>query len=203
MTLTMNDLHPQTKDRSNLADLDLAFTYTVDPASIAELAVKYKGRDLHTREGDIYPLGQYVINVVTTAASDVFARYDALEANTNRERIRGEIIAQVSSILKEDGLNGKIKVHQVFIKNLEIAKELQQSALRVISSQNDLRAKEFEVQTAKKEAERLTLLADNPRNINYMNAKSLSDIAEGVKAGKVQTIVIPYDFRGMLQVRGN
>jgi regulator of protease activity HflC (stomatin/prohibitin superfamily) len=203
MTLELNNLHPQTKDRSNLSDLDLAFTYSVNPASIADLVVKYKGRDLRTEHGDLYPLGQYVLNVVTTASADVFAKYDALEANVNREKIRSEIVAQVGMILKEDGLEKLIRLHQVFIKNLEIDKQLQASALRVITSQNDLRAKEFEVQTARKEAERLTLLASNPKNINYMNAKSLSDVAEGVKAGKVATIVIPYDFRGLLQVRGN
>ncbi len=201
MTITLNDLHPQTKDRSNLADLDLAFTYSIDPSSIADLVVKYKGRDLHTQAGDIYPLGQYVINVVTTATSDIFARYDALEANTNREKIRSEIITQVRTVLKEDGLHEKIKVHQVFLKNLEIAKDLQNSALRVIVAQNELKAKEFEVETARKEAQRLSLLAANGANVTYMNAKANGDIAEGIRAGKVSTVVIPYDFRGLLQVQ--
>lgn len=63
----------------------------------------------------------------------------------------------------------------------------------MITAQNDLRAKEFE-------ADRLTLLANNAKNIDYMNARSTADIAEAVKLGKVQAIVIPYDFKGMLNV---
>jgi len=200
MTIGLDNLHPQTKDRSTLDDLDLAFTYSIDPSSIADLVVKYKGRDMHM-DRDIYPLGQYVVNVMTTATSDVFARYDALDANNNREKIRGQIRDQVAMILKEDGLQARIRVHQVFIKNLQIAKQLQESALRVISAQNDLKAKEFEVQTGRKEAERLGLLSKNGANIAYMNAKANADIAEGIKAGKVQTVVIPYDFRGLLQVK--
>jgi regulator of protease activity HflC (stomatin/prohibitin superfamily) len=199
MTVNLSDLHPQTKDRSTLDDLDMGFTYSVSPTAIADLVVKYKGRDLRTGN-DLYPLGQYVINVVTTATSDVFSRYDALEANVNREKIRDQIRSQVAGILKEEGLENIVKVHQIFIKNLQIARGLQESALRVISAQNDLRAKEFEVQTARKEAERLSLLSKNHSNISYMNAKANADIAEGIKAGKVHTVVIPYDFRGLLQV---
>jgi hypothetical protein len=71
----------------------------------------------------------------------------------------------------------------------------------VIISQNELKTKEFEVQTAKKEAERLVALSQNHANIDYMNAKSLSDIAEGVKTGKVNTIVVPFDFKGIVNVK--
>lgn len=201
MTIGLDDLHPQTKDRTNLEELDLAFTYSITPSAIADLVVKYKGRDLQFKNGDLYPIGQYMVNVVTTATSDVFAHYDALAANGNREKIRNEIREQVSVILKEDGLQESVRVHQIFIKNLQIAKQLQESALRVISAQNDLTAKQYEVQTAQKEADRLAWLSKNSANIAYMNAKAIADIAEGVKAGKVQTVVIPYDFRGLLQVR--
>jgi hypothetical protein len=33
-----------------------------------------------------------------------------------------------------------------------------------------------------------------------MNAKALQDIAEGIKNGKVQSIVVPYDFKGIVNV---
>jgi hypothetical protein len=94
-----------------------------------------------------------------------------------------------------------VRVHQVFVKNMEVAAELKASVLQVIKAQNELRAKEFEVLTAKKEADRLTLLSANKFNIDYMNAKSLSDIAEGVKNGKVQTMVVPYNFNGILSLK--
>lgn len=200
MTINLDNLHPQTKDRSTLSDLDLSYTYSVAQGSIADLIVKYKGRDLY-HDNDIYPLGQYVSNVVTTATSDVFAHYDALQANERREQIREEIKAQVSKILKEEGIEQVVKVHQIFVKNLQIDKGLQASALSVITAQNDLKAKDFEVQTAQKEAQRLQMLAANRANIDYMNAKSLSDIAEGIKAGRVHTIVVPYDFKGIVNVK--
>jgi hypothetical protein len=37
-------------------------------------------------------------------------------------------------------------------------------------------------------------------SIAYMNAQANLMIAEGIKNGKVQTIVVPQDFRGMVNV---
>jgi len=199
MTIALDNLHPQTKDKSNLEDLDLAFTYSVDPSYISEAVSRYKGRDLQVGQ-DTYPLGQYVASIVQTSITDVFSHYDALMANDNREKIREEIRAQTIKLLAEEKLEGKVRIHQIFIKNLQIAKALQASAQTVITAQNDFKAKEFEVQTARKEAERLVLLSANKANIEYMNAKSLSDIAEGIKTGKVHTIVVPFDFKGIVNV---
>lgn len=201
ITWKIDNLTPQTKDRSNLEDLDIAYTYSINPHSIADLAVKYKGRDAVDDRGDHYPLALYVENVVKTATTDVLSRYDALEANEKREEIRNNIRTQAENMFKEDGLQEAVQIHQVFVKNLQLSKAIMQSANAVIISQNELKTKDFEVQTARKEAERLTLLANNKANIDYMNAKSLSDIAEGVKNGKVQAVIVPYDFKGIVNVK--
>ena len=64
----------------------------------------------------------------------------------------------------------------------------------------ELAAKNVEVETARKEAERIAVLNSNAGAINYMNAQAQMKIAEGIAAGKVNTIVVPYDFKGMVQV---
>jgi hypothetical protein len=201
ITWKIDNLTPQTKDRSQLEDLDLAYTYSVNPTTIADLVVKYKGRDGIDNNGDRYPLALYVENVVKTATTDVVSKYDALEANEKREEIRNKIRDQAEAMFKEDGLNEAVNIHQVFVKNMQLSRAIMTSANAVIISQNELKTKEFEVQTAKKEAERLVALSNNKANIDYMNAKSLSDIAEGVKAGKVNTIVVPFDFKGIVNVK--
>lgn len=201
ITWKVENLTPQTKDRSQLEDLDLAYTYSVNQASIGDLVVKYKGRDAVDDNGDRYPLALYVENVVKTATTDVVSHYDALEANEKRETIRNEIRAQAERMFKEDGLAESVNIHQVFVKNLQLSKAIMASANAVIISQNELKSKAFEVDTARKEAERLTLLANNKASIDYMNAKSLSDIAEGIKNGKVNAVVVPYDFKGIVNVK--
>lgn len=201
ITWKIDNLTPQTKDRSQLEDLDLAYTYSVNSSMIGDLVVKYKGRDGIDDHGDRYPLALYVENVVKTATTDVVSKYDALEANEKREEIRVKIRDQAEAMFKEDGLAEAVNIHQVFVKNLQLSQAIMKSANAVIISQNELKSKAFEVDTARKEAERLTLLANNKSSIDYMNAKSLADIAEGVKAGKVQAVIVPYDFKGIVNVK--
>lgn len=201
ITWSMNDLKPTTKDRSNLEDLDLSYTYSINPSSIGDLVVKYKGRDFIDKEtGDYYPLALYVENVVKTATTDVFSRYDALEANDKREDIRNEIKSRSEDMFKEDGLGEAVVVHQIFIKNLQLSKAIMDSANAVIISQNVLKTKQFEVESARKEAERLTLLANNKGNLDYIRVNALDKIADGVKSGAVKTVILPYDFKGLVNI---
>ena len=64
-----------------------------------------------------------------------------------------------------------------------------------------MRVKETEVEIAKKESERMAALAVNSaQSIAYMQAQAQLKIAEGIAAGKVNTIVVPMDFRGMVNI---
>lgn len=58
--------------------------------------------------------------------------------------------------------------------------------------------KEVEVATAKLEAERIAALNANAGATKYMEATAIVTIAEAVKEGKVKTIVVPYDFKGII-----
>ena len=201
ITTSLSDLTPQTKDRSTLSDLDMSYTYNVTPNMIGDLVVKFKGRDFYDREtGDYYPLALYIENVMRTATTDTFSQYDALSANDNREEIRDRIKQRAEEMFKEDGLADAVKIHQVFIKNLQLSKAIMESANAVIISQNVLKAKEYEVQTAKKEAERVTLLSANKANLDYIKVNALDKIADGVKEGKVKSVILPYDFKGLVSV---
>jgi hypothetical protein len=63
-----------------------------------------------------------------------------------------------------------------------------------------MKQKEVEVKTAKLEAERIAALNANAGATKYMEATALVTLAEAVKAGRVQTIVVPYDFKGIVNV---
>lgn len=200
MTITLDNLKPQTKDKTLMHDMDLTFNYTVSPMQIVEMVTAFKGRDLKGESGDTYPMGLYVSNIVTTATSDVVGKYDALEVNDNRENVRAEILAQTVNLLKQEHLDDKIQVRQIFIKNMQIAPQLTNSALTAITAENELKAKTIQVQVAEQEALRLNMLSKNIQNIQYMQAKAMQDIAEGIKDGKVSSIVVPWDFKGIINV---
>ena len=59
----------------------------------------------------------------------------------------------------------------------------------------------IEVQTAQKEAERISILNSNKGAIEYMNAMATMNISEGIKEGKVNTIVVPIDFKGIVNTK--
>jgi hypothetical protein len=203
ITLCLDNLHPQTKDRSVLNDLDLCFAYSVDPTFISEAVTKYKGRDLKATDGSWLPVGAYVQNVVTTATTDVVGKFDSLVANENRDGIRLGIKTRFDELLAEEGIKGKVRLHQVFIKNLQVAESIQQSALAVINQSNVLAAKTKEVETARKEAERMEALARTGGEgyVKLLNAQTGARIADAIYAGKVHTVVVPSDFKGIISVK--
>jgi hypothetical protein len=106
----------------------------------------------------------------------------------------------MSAALKAEKLDAAITIAQVQVKNILPAQSIIDSANAVITSQNQQKAKQVEVGTAKLEAERLAMLSSNGQNVKYMQAKAMQDIAEGVKAGSVKAIVIPWDFKGIVNL---
>jgi hypothetical protein len=75
-----------------------------------------------------------------------------------------------------------------------------ESANGLVRAQNELKTKTIEVQTATQEALRIAALNANAKAIDYMNAQANLKIAEGVANGKVTAIVVPFDFKGIINV---
>lgn len=198
ITWSLTNLRPQTKDKTKLQDLDLTYTYSVEPTKIVDSVIKYKGRDAVDDDGVYYPLARYVENVMTDSITDVISQYDGLEANQNREKIKTEILEVARHKLEVEGFKGVINVQQVFIKNLDLDPTIVQSATNVINAQNVLKAKEYEVQTASKEAERLTLLAANSKNLDYLKVEVQKEMVAALRDNKNTIYVIPSDLTSFM-----
>jgi hypothetical protein len=86
----------------------------------------------------------------------------------------------------------------VQIRNIAPNAEIMAAATQYVKSVNEIKVKENEVKLAKLEAERMSALANQGnQSIEYMKASAQLMIAEGVKAGKVQTILIPHGMTMM------
>lgn len=207
VNLYIENVRPLTKDKTVLSDLDLNVTYMIDPNSISELYSGYKARHYTDEHGTVYVMQKYLNIIVNSAVSDAIAKYNALEANDNRKAIENDIRLAVIDKLKEEKLDSKIQIRSVIIKNLAIDPQLTASNLAVIRAQNELRAKEYEVKTAEQEAKRMSVLSQQsgPQYVEYMKAQSQLIVSQGlVEAMKTghgpQTIIIPADFKGFLNV---
>ncbi len=199
---TIEIRNPQTADNSTMKDFDLTAIYDVNPAAVSELWTQ-QSRAFHVlnNDGETYLMYNYMTNIINSAAHKAVRAFKALEVADKRSNIEQKIKTLVEAVLKEEGLDKVLTLSQVQVRTTQLSDDIVASANSVVRATNDLNAKTIEVETSKKEAERLTVLAQNKGNIDYMQAKALSDIAEGVKNGKVNSIIVPVDFKGMISVK--
>ena len=169
--------------------------------SIKVLRLQIQIATLGHQIGDILLMQNYVALSARNAAYKVARGYESLKMADNRPLMEQQIRENITKTLTDEKLGDKITVSQVQVRAITPADVIVQSANELVRAQNELKTKEVEVQTAKKEAERIAALNANAGAIGYMNAMANLKIAEGVANGKVQTIVVPYDFKGIVNAK--
>jgi regulator of protease activity HflC (stomatin/prohibitin superfamily) len=200
VSVDVRDLSPLAADNSTMKDFDISVIYNIMPASVSDLYIN-KSRSFHMvdNSGDIYLMHAYIYQTARNAVYKTARKYEALNMNDNRAQIEQEIQATMISTLNDEKLSG-IVVSQVRVGSMIPSDAVKASADNLVRAKNEEKTKEVEVQIAKKEAERIAALNANAGAISYMQAQAQMKIAEGIAAGKVQTVVIPYDFKGMVNV---
>ena len=196
------DLTPLASDNSTVADFDMSVIYSVNPSSVAEIYVaKNRGFHAENEDGDTLLMYNYVRQLGRNAAYKVARKYESLKMADNRAEIEQLIRQEITNQLANEKLDGDVMVSQVLVRQITPAKNIVQSANLLVQAQNENKRKEVEVGTAKLEAQRIAALNANAGATKYMEATAIVTIAEAVKEGKVNTIVIPYDFKGIVNVK--
>lgn len=203
ITVVLDDMKPLTADNSAMADFDVSVVYGINPTSVAEL-YSTKSKAFHAyneKEKDTFLMYNYMVTLTKNAAYKVARNYKSLELADNRAKMEDEIRQHVAETLKAEKLDGALQLTLVQIRNIQPNAEIMQAATAYVKSQNELKIKENEVKLAKLESERMAALAANSgQSIAYMQAQAQMRIAEGVASGKVNTIIVPMDFKGMVNV---
>lgn len=193
----------QTGDNTKLSDFDITMVYSIDQSSVAEL-YSQKSKSFHfvEKDGDVLLMANYIETALNNASYKAVRAYKALEVGDKREALEKSILELVQEKLDEDNLSKAIKVTSVAIRSILPNEEILKSATEYVKAQNELRIKQTEVDIAKKESERMAALSSNSgQSIAYMQAQAQMKIAEGIAAGKVNTIVVPMDFKGMVNIK--
>jgi len=202
ISVSLENKTPMTSDNTPLADFDITIVYSINPTSVAELySTKSKSFHGFEKDGDMVLMYNYMMTLVNNASYKVIRQYKSLEVADNRAKIEKEIQDSVESQLKSEKLETALQLTVVQVRNILPNAEILKSATDYVRAQNELKIKQTEVDIAKKESERMAALSSNStQSIAYMNAQAQMKIAEGIAAGKVQTIVVPMDFKGMVNV---
>jgi regulator of protease activity HflC (stomatin/prohibitin superfamily) len=201
VNVKLDDMTPVAKDNSTMKDFDAVVIYNINQSQVAEL-YSTKSQAFHAKHnGDIYLMYNYITQTARNAIYKEARKFEALDMADNRQAMEGAIRETIQKSLAEEKLDGSLIVSQVLIRNIVPADSVVASANDLVRAKNELRQKEVEVKTAEAEARRMQALSNQgSASIAYMQAKAMADIAEGVKNGKVNTIIVPSDFKGMVNV---
>jgi regulator of protease activity HflC (stomatin/prohibitin superfamily) len=201
VNVKLDDMTPIAKDNSTMKDFDAIVIYSLNQSQVAEL-YNTKSKAFHVKhDGDTYLMFNYIHNAARNAIYKEARKYEALEMADNRQQMELAIKEQIQKTLTDEKLDGSITITQVLVRNVVPADSVVESANALVRSKNEFKQKEVEVKTAEAEARRMQALANQgAQSIAYMQAKAQADIAEGIKNGKVNTVVIPFDFRGQVVV---
>lgn len=203
VAVAVDNMTPLASDNSTIKDFDMTVVYNINPTSVSELWTT-KNKTFHGMSGnddDILLMQNYVALSARNAAYKVARNYESLKMADNRPGIELQVREHMVKTLTEEKLADKITISQVQVRAITPADIIVNSANELVRAQNELKTKEIEVQTARKEAERIAALNANAGAIGYMNAMANLKIAEGVASGKVHTIVVPYDFKGIVNAK--
>ena len=199
----LENKNPMTSDNSSLQDFDMNVIYTINPSSVSDLWTA-KSKSFHaydSHSGDWFLMYNYMMQLSNNAAYKAVRKYSALTIADNRQNIEQDIRSIVNEQLTADKLNTALSVTTVQVRNILPAADILESANKFVKAQNELKIKSTEVEIAKKESERMAALSSNAgQSIAYMQAQAQQQIAYGIREGKVNTIIVPMDFKGMVNV---
>ena len=200
VNVALDNMTPVARDNSTMKDFDAVVVYNINPQQVSEL-YSTKNRSFHTtdKSGDVFLMYNYIVQNARNAIYKAARKYEALDMADNRSDMEVFVKEEIVRQLAEEKLDGSITISQVLIRNVVPADSVVQSANDLVRAKNELKQKEIEVKTAEAESRRMAALANNSQSsIAFMQAQAALNISEGIKNGKVQTIVVPANFNALM-----
>jgi regulator of protease activity HflC (stomatin/prohibitin superfamily) len=199
VNVKIDDMTPLAKDNSTMKDFDAVVIYNLNQSQVAEL-YNSKSKAFHVvHNGDTYLMYNYILQTARNAVYKAAREYEALDMNDQRAAIETKVKELMIQSLRDEKLDGAIAITQVLVRNILPADSVVASANELVRAKNELKQKEVEVKTAEAEARRMQALsAQSQSSIAYMNAQAALNISEGIKNGKVNTIIVPSNMTGLM-----
>jgi len=199
VNVVLDNMTPVAKDNSTMKEVDAVIVYNLNKNQAAEL-YSTKNKSFHAEfKGDTYLMYNYIVQNARNALYKATRKYEALDMADNRDNMETFIKEEITRNLAEEKLDGSITITQVMIRNVVPADSVVASANELVKSKNELKQKEIEVKTAEAESRRMAALANNSgSSIAFMQAQAMLNISEGIKNGRVQTIVVPSNFNALM-----
>ena len=203
IVIDFNDLTPKARDNLRLKDLDISVYYKVDPATMAELMIKYAAGFAEGPEALLPAYG-----VVFREGRDVIyqevTKIDSLELHRNRDALRDGITTNLQ--LKLDQKDPDVfTITRVAVRALNTDPTIEKAIQQAVQAQKRLEAKKVEVEIANKDAEIEIARARGIAEANAIINESLTpeylqhELNEALKMfaeNEGDVVVIPANMQG-------
>lgn len=153
-TVELMDMQPKAKDNLTLDDLDIEVYYTMVPNQVADMKVKYAGRD---RKGDglggvWFPAYELVRSQARASVYNTISQYDSLTIHQQRDTIKEQIREGTQSVLDKTD-PGIFEVTKVVIREVKTDPSIEESIKIAVARNKELEAKTTELEIAEKQVE--------------------------------------------------
>ena len=197
---------PVIKENIPMGKFEVRVNYGVNSQYAPHIFKTESAQNMVNDNGDVFLLGKYIEYIAGSAISDVVSKYGAMEVNNNRDKIESDIKTVIVKKLTESKKIKYVNINEVNILNVEPPKTIVASVENIIRTQNELEAKTNEVATARKEQEKMEILAKqaDSQYIQLTNAQANMAMAEAMKIsankGQLMTVLVPHGFNGNMTV---
>ena len=197
---------PVIKENIPMGKFEVRINYGINSQYAPHIYKTESAQNMVNENGDVFLLGKYIEYIAGSAISDVVSKYGAMEVNNNRDKIEADIKTLIIKKLTESKKNKYVNINEVNILNVEPPKTIVASVENIIRTQNELEAKTNEVATARKEQEKMEILAKqaDSQYIQLTNAQANMAMAEAMKIsaskGELMTVLVPHGFNGNMTV---
>jgi hypothetical protein len=150
VVVELMDMTPKVADNLSLKDMDLEVYYKVAPEMIAELKLKYTGRD-GFKNGLGLPAYFLVQSLAREEAYKAAAKYDSLDIHKNRDALTVAIKDDLQVRLEKE-VPGAFTVTNVVARSIVTDPSIEASIKLAVSKEKELVARKKEVAIAQQQA---------------------------------------------------
>jgi len=208
--LSLDNLKPKAKDNLSLTDLDASIFYTVNPAKVADMVVKYSGMSpMNENNGMYYPGYKLIERMARGVIYDSIAHFESLTLHTKRSEVEVKIHSQIQEELDKTD-PGVFTVTKVVIRQVITDPALEESIRAAVQMQKQVEAKRNELELAIAEADRKKAEADGVATANRIIADSLTpqfiqykqiEAMQSFANGGTHTVVLPSGINPLVSIK--
>lgn len=195
--IDLSDLKPKASDNLRLQDFDVTVYYTINPAAVSDIYIKYQNSTVQSPDGVYYPAYQLIHNLARSAANDAVSKFPSMQLNEKRLELENNIMASLQSEL-DTAERGVFTVDRVNVTNIITDPTVEQSIQRIADTENQKIIARNQLEIAKTQAEEYKIRSESITE-SILRDKQL-DVLMKLATTENRVFVIPQDFKGIMNI---